>query len=85
MLAVLVYFLIFAFENLSIAITNNVYNKYDEVKITCTYTDDCRHACDGRKSIGKHKGMSLILDVENGKPAQYLYFGTKLNAAICRI
>ena len=25
------------------------------------------------------KGMSLILDVENGKPAQYLYFGTKLN------
>ena len=24
-------------------------------------------------------GMSLILDVENGKPAQYLYFGTKLN------
>ena len=21
------------------------------------------------------KGMSLILDVENGKPAQYLYFG----------
>ena len=24
------------------------------------------------------KGMSLILDVENGKPAQYLYFGTKL-------
>ena len=23
--------------------------------------------------------MSLILDVENGKPAQYLYFGTKLN------
>gem|GEM_PF-191608 len=30
---VLVYFLIFAFENLSIAITNNVYNKYDEIKI----------------------------------------------------
>ena len=27
------------------------------------------------------KGMSLILDVENGKPAQYLYFGTKLNNA----
>ena len=27
------------------------------------------------------KGISLILDVENGKPAQYLYFGTKLNAA----
>ena len=26
------------------------------------------------------KGMSLILDVENGKPAQYLYFGTKLNS-----
>lgn len=25
------------------------------------------------------KGMSLILDVEKGKPAQYLYFGTKLN------
>ena len=25
------------------------------------------------------KSMSLILDVENGKPAQYLYFGTKLN------
>ena len=25
------------------------------------------------------KGMSLVLDVENGKPAQYLYFGTKLN------
>lgn len=25
------------------------------------------------------KGMSFILDVENGKPAQYLYFGTKLN------
>lgn len=25
------------------------------------------------------KGMSLILDVENGMPAQYLYFGTKLN------
>lgn len=25
------------------------------------------------------KGMSLILDVDNGKPAQYLYFGTKLN------
>lgn len=25
------------------------------------------------------KGMSLILDVESGKPAQYLYFGTKLN------
>ena len=25
------------------------------------------------------KDMSLILDVENGKPAQYLYFGTKLN------
>lgn len=25
------------------------------------------------------KGMSLILDVENGKPAQYIYFGTKLN------
>lgn len=25
------------------------------------------------------KGMSLILDVENGKPAQYFYFGTKLN------
>ena len=25
------------------------------------------------------KGMSLILDVENEKPAQYLYFGTKLN------
>ena len=33
-MAVLVYFLIFAFENLSIiAITNNVYNKYDEIKI----------------------------------------------------
>ncbi len=27
------------------------------------------------------KGISLILDVENGKPAQYLYFGSKLNAA----
>ena len=27
------------------------------------------------------KGMSLVLDVENGKPAQYLYFGTKLNNA----
>ena len=27
------------------------------------------------------KGISLVLDVENGKPAQYLYFGTKLNAA----
>ena len=27
------------------------------------------------------KGMSLVLDVENGKPAQYLYFGTKLNHA----
>lgn len=25
------------------------------------------------------KGMSLVLDVENGKPAQYLYFGTKLD------
>ncbi len=25
------------------------------------------------------KGMSLILDVDKGKPAQYLYFGTKLN------
>lgn len=25
------------------------------------------------------KGISLVLDVENGKPAQYLYFGTKLN------
>ena len=25
------------------------------------------------------KSMSLILDVENGEPAQYLYFGTKLN------
>ena len=25
------------------------------------------------------KGMSLILDIENGMPAQYLYFGTKLN------
>lgn len=25
------------------------------------------------------KSISLILDVENGKPAQYLYFGTKLN------
>lgn len=25
------------------------------------------------------KGMSLILDVENGKPAQYIYFGTKLS------
>lgn len=27
------------------------------------------------------RGMSLVLDVENGKPAQYLYFGTKLNDA----
>lgn len=27
------------------------------------------------------KGMSLVFDVENGKPAQYLYFGTKLNNA----
>ena len=27
------------------------------------------------------KGMSLVLDVENGKPAQYLYFGTRLNNA----
>lgn len=27
------------------------------------------------------KGISLVLDVENGKPAQYLYFGTKLNNA----
>jgi len=27
------------------------------------------------------KGMSLVLDVEKGKPAQYLYFGTKLNPA----
>ncbi len=27
------------------------------------------------------KGISLVLDVENGKPAQYLYFGTKLNDA----
>ena len=27
------------------------------------------------------QGMSLILDVENGKPAQYLYFGSKLNPA----
>ena len=27
------------------------------------------------------KGISLILDVENGKPAQYLYFGSKQNAA----
>ena len=25
--------------------------------------------------------MSLVLDVENGKPAQYLYFGTRLNNA----
>lgn len=25
------------------------------------------------------KGMSLVLDVENGKPAQYLYFGTNLD------
>ncbi len=25
------------------------------------------------------KSISLVLDVENGKPAQYLYFGTKLN------
>ena len=23
--------------------------------------------------------MSLVLDVENGKPAQYLYFGTRVN------
>ena len=50
---VLVYFLIFAFENLSIAITNNVYNKYDEIKITCTLADDHRHACDGRTGFGK--------------------------------
>lgn len=27
------------------------------------------------------KGMSLIFDVEKGKPAQYLYFGSKLNDA----
>ena len=25
------------------------------------------------------KGLSLVLDVENGQPAKYLYFGTKLN------
>ncbi len=78
---VLVFFLIFAFENLSIAITNNVYNKYDEIKITCTLADDYRHACDGQQVSVNSKGISLILDVENGKPAQYLYFGFKLNAA----
>lgn len=27
------------------------------------------------------KGMSLVFDVEKGKPAQYLYFGSKLNDA----
>ena len=34
----------------------------------------------GQVSVNS-KGISLVLDVENGKPAQYLYFGTKLNNA----